>query len=101
MFPAHPEPYVSFHLSASCVSTEHQPGVCEPGKCSKDLGLPRVWCCELALKESLQTLDMSRRKTGPASYSPVLEGRNLGRALQILFEPEFKGLSDGANDILG
>lgn len=34
-------------------------------------------------------------------YSPVLEGRNLGRALQILFEPEFKGLSDGANDILG
>lgn len=34
-------------------------------------------------------------------YSPVVESRNLGRTLQILLKPELKGLSDGADDLLG
>lgn len=34
-------------------------------------------------------------------YSPVVEGRDLGRTAQILLEPELKGLSDGADDVLG
>lgn len=38
---------------------------------------------------------MSRR------YSPVMEGGDLGRTLQILLKPELEGLSDGADDVLG
>lgn len=34
-------------------------------------------------------------------YSPVMKSSDLGRTLQILLKPELKGLSDGANDILG
>ena len=34
-------------------------------------------------------------------YSPVMKSRDLGRTLQILLKPELKGLSDGADDILG
>ena len=34
-------------------------------------------------------------------YSPVMKSSDLGRTLQILLKPELKGLSDGADDILG
>lgn len=34
-------------------------------------------------------------------YSPVVESGDFGRTLQILLEPELKGLSNGANDVLG
>ena len=38
---------------------------------------------------------------GSQRYSPVMESGDLGRTLQILLKAEFKGLSDGADDILG
>lgn len=33
--------------------------------------------------------------------SPVVESWDFGRKLQILLKPELKGLSNGANDVLG
>lgn len=38
---------------------------------------------------------------GSHCHSPVVESGHLGRTLQILLKPELKGLSNGADDVLG